>query len=55
MSKVQPDDVALLGVRRGPASLQIPQGGSPEEFASFLAQDSDNWGRIVAKAGIRIE
>lgn len=35
--------------------LQIPQGGTPEQFASFLAQDSDNWGRIVAKAGIRIE
>ena len=35
--------------------LQIPQGGTPEQFASFLAQDSDNWGRIVTKAGIRIE
>ena len=35
--------------------LQIPQGGTPEEFASFLAQDSDNWAPIIAKAGIRIE
>jgi tripartite-type tricarboxylate transporter receptor subunit TctC len=35
--------------------LQIPRGGTPEEFASFLTRDSDNWGRIVAKAGIRIE
>jgi tripartite-type tricarboxylate transporter receptor subunit TctC len=35
--------------------LQIPRGGTPEEFASFLKQDSDNWGGIVAKAGIRID
>lgn len=35
--------------------LQIPRGGTPEEFASFLAQDSANWSPIIAKAGIRIE
>ncbi len=35
--------------------LQIPRGGTPEEFVAFLKQDSDNWGRIVAKAGIQIE
>jgi tripartite-type tricarboxylate transporter receptor subunit TctC len=35
--------------------LQIPRGGTPEEFTAFLKQDSDNWGRIVAKAGIQIE
>jgi tripartite-type tricarboxylate transporter receptor subunit TctC len=35
--------------------LQIPRGGTPKEFESFLTQDSENWGRIVAKAGIRID
>nr|WP_249158136.1 tripartite tricarboxylate transporter substrate binding protein [Bradyrhizobium jicamae] len=35
--------------------LQIPRGGTPDEFTAFLKQDSDNWGRIVAKAGIQIE
>jgi tripartite-type tricarboxylate transporter receptor subunit TctC len=35
--------------------LQIPRGGTPKEFEAFLTQDSDNWGRIVAKAGIRID
>lgn len=35
--------------------LQIPRGGTSEEFTAFLKQDSDNWGRIVAKAGIQIE
>ena len=33
--------------------LQIPRGGTPEEFTAFLKQDSDDWGRIVAKPAFK--
>ncbi|HSV52804.1 MAG TPA: tripartite tricarboxylate transporter substrate binding protein, partial [Burkholderiaceae bacterium] len=26
---------------------QVPRGGTPAEFAAFLAKDSENWGRVV--------
>jgi tripartite-type tricarboxylate transporter receptor subunit TctC len=34
---------------------QVPRGGTPAEFAAFLTRDSENWGLVVARAGIRID
>jgi tripartite-type tricarboxylate transporter receptor subunit TctC len=34
---------------------QVPRGGTPAEFNAFLARDSENWGRVVTRAGIRID
>jgi tripartite-type tricarboxylate transporter receptor subunit TctC len=34
---------------------QVPRGGTPAEFAAFLARDSENWGSVVSRARIRID
>jgi tripartite-type tricarboxylate transporter receptor subunit TctC len=32
-----------------------PAGGTPEEFAALIAADSDKWGEVIKRAGIRLE
>ena len=34
---------------------QVPRGGTPAEFAAFLAKDSQAWGQVVARNNIRID
>jgi tripartite-type tricarboxylate transporter receptor subunit TctC len=34
---------------------QVPRGGTPADFTAFLAQDSRNWGEVIARANLRIE
>jgi len=34
---------------------QVPRGGTPAEFAAFLAKDSQAWGQVVARNHIRID
>ncbi|HSV81371.1 MAG TPA: tripartite tricarboxylate transporter substrate binding protein [Ramlibacter sp.] len=34
---------------------QVPRGGTPADFAAFLAKDSQNWGNVVARGNIRID
>jgi hypothetical protein len=36
-------------------SRERSPGGAPTALTAFLKEDSDNWGRIVAKAGFQIE
>lgn len=56
----------LAGVMQGIASspayrqkvmdfTQVPVGGTPKEFAAFLAKDSDAWGKVILRSNIRIE
>ena len=33
----------------------IPNGGTPAEFGSFLAKDSENWGAVVKRNAIRLD
>jgi tripartite-type tricarboxylate transporter receptor subunit TctC len=35
--------------------VQVPRGGTPGQFAEFLARDLDNWGKIIARANIRLD
>jgi tripartite-type tricarboxylate transporter receptor subunit TctC len=30
-------------------------GGTPDEFAAFIASESKKWGEVIERAGIRIE
>jgi tripartite-type tricarboxylate transporter receptor subunit TctC len=32
-----------------------PAGGTPEEFAALIAADSQKWGEVIKRAGIRLE
>jgi len=32
-----------------------PAGGTPEEFAALIASDSQKWGEVIKRAGIRLE
>jgi tripartite-type tricarboxylate transporter receptor subunit TctC len=32
-----------------------PAGGTPEEFAALIAADSNKWGEVIKRAGIRLE
>jgi tripartite-type tricarboxylate transporter receptor subunit TctC len=32
-----------------------PAGGTPEEFAALIAADSQKWGEVIQRAGIRLE
>ena len=32
-----------------------PAGGTPEEFAALIAADSDKWGEVIKRAGIRLD
>jgi tripartite-type tricarboxylate transporter receptor subunit TctC len=32
-----------------------PAGGTPEEFAALIAADSEKWGEVIKRAGIRLE
>jgi tripartite-type tricarboxylate transporter receptor subunit TctC len=32
-----------------------PAGGTPEEFAALIASDSQKWGDVIKRAGIRLE
>jgi tripartite-type tricarboxylate transporter receptor subunit TctC len=34
--------------------VQIPRGGTPEEFAAFISKEEQNWSRIIAKANLQI-
>ncbi len=34
---------------------QVPRVGTPAEFAAFLKEDSENWGRVVARANVRLD
>ena len=34
---------------------QVPRGGTPAQFAEFLARDLDNWGKVIARANIRLD
>ena len=34
---------------------QVPRGGTPAEFAAFLAKDSQAWGQVVTRNNIRID
>jgi tripartite-type tricarboxylate transporter receptor subunit TctC len=35
--------------------VQIPGGGTPEEFGAFIAQESENWGKIIRSENIRLD
>jgi tripartite-type tricarboxylate transporter receptor subunit TctC len=35
--------------------VQIPRGGTPEEFATFISKEEQNWSSIVAKADLQIQ
>jgi tripartite-type tricarboxylate transporter receptor subunit TctC len=44
------------GVRQFYANVgDEPAGGSPEEFAALIAADSQKWGEVIKRAGIRLE
>jgi tripartite-type tricarboxylate transporter receptor subunit TctC len=44
------------GVRQFYANVgDEPAGGSPEEFAALIAADSQKWGDVIKRAGIRLE
>jgi tripartite-type tricarboxylate transporter receptor subunit TctC len=30
-------------------------GGTPEEFAQFIAKEADRWQRLIQAAGIKVE
>ena len=56
----------LAGVMQGIASsseyrqkvldfTQLPAGGTPSDFASFLAKDSEAWGKVIVRSNIRID
>ncbi|HET8919914.1 MAG TPA: tripartite tricarboxylate transporter substrate-binding protein [Xanthobacteraceae bacterium] len=32
-----------------------PASGTPEEFAGLIAADSQKWGEVIKRAGIRLE
>lgn len=32
-----------------------PAGGTPEEFVALIAADSQKWGEVIKRAGIRLE
>ncbi|WP_274609296.1 Bug family tripartite tricarboxylate transporter substrate binding protein [Mesorhizobium sp. L-8-3] len=35
--------------------VQVPRGGTPEDFATSLATETENWGRVIKAANLKIE
>ncbi len=55
-------NAAINHALNSPAMVQFyarigdePAGGTPEEFAALIASDSQKWGEVIKRAGIRLE
>ena len=59
---VQRIATVLQGIAAGPEFrqkvldfTQVPIGGTPKDFAAFLARDSEAWGKVITGSHIRLE
>ena len=42
-------------LRRNAETGNEPGGGTPAEFAALIASDSQKWGDVIKRAGIKLE
>lgn len=33
----------------------VPSGGSPDDFRAFIASEKAKWGKVIERAGVRID
>ena len=48
---LQSDEVKQAFAKQG----AVPTGGSPQDYANFMREESARWGEVVRRNGIKLE